>query len=39
MLTDPTGGGTTWPPQALAQHGDIVAKYALGCCSVVPATR
>ena len=39
LPTDPTRGGMTQPPHALAQHGGIVAKYAAGCCSVAPTTR
>ena len=39
LPTDPTKCITTWPPRALAQFGDIVATYALGCYSVALATR
>ena len=38
LLTDPACSLTAWPPQALAQRGGKVAKYASGCCSVAPAT-
>jgi hypothetical protein len=38
-LAEPTRGQTARPPRALAQHGDIVASYSSGCCSVAPATR
>ena len=30
---------TSWPSRALSNVGAQVAKYALDCCSVAPATR
>ena len=39
LPTDPTGVKKTRPSWALIQYGNVVVKYALGCCSVAPKTR
>ena len=36
---EPTRGRKAWPSWALVQCVGIIAKYALGCCGVAPATR
>ena len=39
LPTDPTQGRTIQLPWALGQHGGIVAKETLSCCSVAPTTQ
>ena len=38
LPTDPTCGRMAWPLWVLARVGKV-GKYALGCCSVYPATQ